>query len=287
MNLTRDVKTLAINMGIDLVGVAPVDRFKNAPEESKPQYFMRDARCVVVLATRILEGICDVHGSYEDEGKTIGPYSWFGYPVLNWFNSWTAIQIGKLLEDKGYKALPFPPAGFSYRNPQQGPDFSHRHAAVAAGLGEFGLNRLFLTPQFGAHQRVLSIITNAPLDPDPMYDGPKLCARESCQDLCIKICPMNAFEDELVSVNIGEKIYEYAVLNSLTCFWNGIVGKYLRGTEELPRYPTAEQIIEIFRSAGGREKVLEKMNPSDKTFQQFTFTPTCGACLTKCQAPWK
>ncbi|MGD0917150.1 MAG: hypothetical protein ABSB22_11895 [Thermodesulfobacteriota bacterium] len=115
MKLTNDLKARAIHMGVDLVGVAPIDRFEYAPEKFKPQYYMRDARNVVVLATRILEGICDVHGSYDQQGKTIGPYAWFGYPVLNWSLSWVAFQVGRLLEDNGYRSLPFAPAGFHYQ----------------------------------------------------------------------------------------------------------------------------------------------------------------------------
>ena len=284
--LTDDLKNRAIIMGVDLVGIAPVDRFKHAPDLKKPQYYMPDARSVVVLATRIMEGLCDVHGSYEEEGKTIGPYMWHGYVMLNWANSWVAIQVAKLLEDSGYKAFPFPPTGYSYRTPDQGSDFSHRHAAVAAGLGEFGLNGLLITPQFGAHQRVISIITNAPLDPDPMYGGPELCRREECGDLCINMCPLNAFEDKMTSVRIGDRVFEYAVLSRAMCIWSGLGGKYLRGTEELPRYPTQEQIEELITKAGGRPKLLEKMNPSDKALQQFAFAPSCGACLTKCIAPF-
>lgn len=288
MKLTADVKTLAINMGADLVGISPVDRFAHAPENGKPQYYMRDAKCVVVLATRILKGICDVHGSYEQKGKTIGPYMWYGYPVLNWSNSWIAIQVGKLLEDNGYKAIPFPVTGFLYRNPEKNlPDFYHKHAAVAAGLGELGLNRLFLTPQFGAHQRIISIISNAPLDPDPMYNGPKLCQREECKDLCVKICPMKAFENEFISARIGDRVFQYLGLNTTVCLWHSVVGKYLRGTEELPRYPNQKQIEKIIKAAGGRSKVLDKMNPWDKALSMFTHVPSCGACLVKCRAPWK
>lgn len=288
MKLTDDIKALATGMGVDLVGIAPVERFDYAPEKFKPQYYMRDAKCVVVLATRILQGICDVHGAYNEEGKTIGPYSWFGYPMLNWGNSWTAIQVGNHLEDNGYKALPFAPAGFHYQQADKGlPDFLHRHAAVAAGLGEFGLNRLFISPQFGPRQRPISIITNAPLDPDPMYNGPKLCNREECKDTCVKICPMQAFVDKLMSVRIGDRVYEYLELDSTVCHWCAIVGKYLRGTDELPRYPNRQQIDELYKRAGGRANVQAMMNPTDRMFQQFTWTPTCGACLTKCRAPWK
>ena len=71
MSLTHEVKELAIKMGADLIGIAPVDRFEYAPDDGKPQYYMRDAKNVVVIATRILGGICDVFGSFESEGKTI------------------------------------------------------------------------------------------------------------------------------------------------------------------------------------------------------------------------
>jgi epoxyqueuosine reductase len=289
MGLTDDIKQKAKDLGVDLIGVAPVERFQLAPTLFQPQYYMKDAKNVIAMAIRILEGICDVHGSYDEEGKTIGPYTWFGYPIINWSFSWIALQIGKKLEDNGYRALPFPPAGFHYRQAEKGfyPDFLHKHAAVAAGLGEFGHNRLFVSPQFGAHNRVISIITNAPLDPDPMYSGPKICNRKECRDICVKICPMSAFQENTMEVRIGDRVYEYAQFDSMSCIWSTIVGKYLRGNDELPRYPGHDEIEEIIRNAGGRDKVNAKMNPLDRTFQQFTFTYTCGACLAKCRAPWK
>ena len=79
--------------------------------------------------------------------------------------------------------FPKPPKGFA--------PFSHRHAAVAAGLGEFGLNNLLLTPRYGPRQRLVSIITTAPLEPDPIIEKP-ICLGEKCS-LCIKRCPAGAF----------------------------------------------------------------------------------------------
>lgn len=287
MNLTEEIKSLATNMGVDRVGVAPVDRFCNAPLTFQPQYYMQDAKNVVVLIVRILEGICDVHGDYSQEGKTISPYAWYAYPIINWSFSWIILQVGKRLEDLGYRALPFPPTGLNYRHTElELPDFLHKHAAVAAGLGEFGLNRLLLTPQFGAHQRITSIITNAPLDADPMYNGPTLCNRKECRDTCIKICPMKAFKEELTTVKIGDKVYQYSQLDTSLCLWHGVSGRYLRGIDGLPRYPSHQEIDEIASAAGGMGKILEQRNPLDKRFWQFTHSPTCGACIAKCRAPW-
>ena len=229
MGLTDDTKARALNMGADLVGIAPVDRFEHAPEGGKPQYYMPDAKCAVVIATRVLQGICEVHGSYEREGTY----------------------------------------GINY------------HA-----LGEFGLNRLLLTPKFGPRVRLISIVTNAPLDPDPMYNGPKLCRREECEDLCVKACPLKAFEDKLVSVKIGDRVFEYAALNSERCQWHSVAGKYLRGSKELPRYPTQEYLDGIIQGSD-KSKELEKMNPYDRGLFMHAWGAACGDCSIRCPAPWK
>jgi epoxyqueuosine reductase QueG len=68
--------------------------------------------------------------------------------------------------------------------------FSHRHAATRAGLGEFGLNNLVLTRQFGPRQRFNSIVTDADLIPDPLIEKP-ICLRERCR-LCLNACFMRA-----------------------------------------------------------------------------------------------
>jgi epoxyqueuosine reductase len=290
MRLTYDVKARAFGMGADLVGIAPVDRFEHAPEDGKPQYYMPDAKCVVVIATRILKGLCDVHGSYEEKGKTIAPYFWHGYSQVNWGNSWMAIQVGRLLEDSGYTALPFPATGCDYRNvdkvPQDLPDFYYKHAAVAAGLGEFVLSRLLLTPEFGARQRVIPIVTNAPLDPDPMYNGPKLCRREECNDLCIKACPMKAYEGKLKSVKIGDRVFEYAVLNSRRCRWHSVAGKYLRGGKDIPRFPT-DEYLEKTLIAADTANVYANQNPYDRGLYMFTWGAACGDCMIRCPAPFE
>ena len=57
--------------------------------------------------------------------------------------------------------------------------FSQRHAAVRAGLGEFGLSGLVITPQYGPRVRYVSVITEAALEPDPLLKE-KVCMRGKC-----------------------------------------------------------------------------------------------------------
>ncbi len=276
--LTSDLKTFAIEtLAVDLVGIALVERFEEAPKENQPTYYMPNAKSVIVLASRILPMLSEVAGRYEEPGKTLGPYMWFGYPILNWNLSWMAIRVAKFLELKGYPSLPFPPTysvGW-WRSEELSADFSHRHAAVAAGLGEFGLNGLLLTPEFGPRQRLISMITDAPLVPDPLYTGPKLCRTDVCGQLCIKLCPSGALAGTQ-SCAIGNRVFEYARLNIIKCLWGSIHEKGFQRTHiSMPSNPTWDDYY----------AALEKQDPKDKGLDVATFVPKCSACINFCPAP--
>ena len=73
--------------------------------------------------------------------------------------------------------------------------FSHMAAFVASGLGEYGYHGMVLSPKYGPRERIISIITSAELEPDPLYDGPPLC--DICM-MCAKNCiGLNYGEDKL------------------------------------------------------------------------------------------
>jgi epoxyqueuosine reductase QueG len=64
--------------------------------------------------------------------------------------------------------------------------FSHKHAAVRAGLGEFGPNNLVVTPEYGPRVRFVSVLTAAELEPSPLLQK-KSCLGTKC-DLCMAHC---------------------------------------------------------------------------------------------------
>jgi epoxyqueuosine reductase len=70
-------------------------------------------------------------------------------------------------------------------------DLSLKHAAVAAGLGEFGLNNLFLAPEYGPRVILAAVVTSAEFEPDPPFKG-QLC--DLCEE-CLKICPSGALRN--------------------------------------------------------------------------------------------
>ncbi len=39
-SLSREIRSIAVEAGADLVGFAPVERFATGPEETRPEYFL-------------------------------------------------------------------------------------------------------------------------------------------------------------------------------------------------------------------------------------------------------
>jgi epoxyqueuosine reductase len=102
-----------------------------------------------------------------------------------------AFRIAKYLQNRGYKALHVP-ASPPYDLEKMMGDLSHRHAANLAGIGVFGKNSLILSPKYGGRIRLVSIITDAPLETDRMLrlDLCKNCVR------CIRACPARALKSD-------------------------------------------------------------------------------------------
>jgi len=79
--------------------------------------------------------------------------------------------------------------------------FSHRHAALLAGLGNFGMNNTLLTPEFGPRVRFASVLTAAEIEPDPLLEKP-LCIR--CRR-CVEACPVHALDGRDYPAGLTDK----------------------------------------------------------------------------------
>ena len=79
MGLTKEeIKNFALSAGLDLVGVANIERFENAPEDMHPSTIFPEARSVIVVGKRILRG--GWQGS--EEGTYWPSYTYFDYHGL-------------------------------------------------------------------------------------------------------------------------------------------------------------------------------------------------------------
>lgn len=191
-NLTKEVKEFATKRGAHLVGIASVDRFKNAPKGHHPQNLLYGANSVIVIAKRFFQTILESDKictdseilSEEDLGGLHEFMFRFMYDTINMEMQAIGIDIAHFLHEEGYPTLPLPSSGWAGGPKGHHGVFSHRHAAVLAGLGEIGANNLLLTPKYGPRVRLNSIITTAELLPDPLV-AEKLCPEEECM-LCMK-----------------------------------------------------------------------------------------------------
>ncbi len=232
MLTSKKVKEVAKKLGADLVGIASLDRFDGSPKQMDPRYINPDARALIVIALRIPRGV--LRGI--EEGTYFLSYSSQGYGSINMiYNPFILYHLTRFIEDHGYEATPIPNDYYNWPavdyatgrikenwskpvSPDKpAPDvFIHfRIAAFCAGLGEIGYSKLLLTPEFGPRQRFACILTAAPLDPDPIYEGPALCDR--CL-LCAKECSASAISTkETVKVKVAGRDIEWGKLDIQAC----------------------------------------------------------------------
>ena len=229
--ITSDyVKAFAREQGADIVGVAPIEWWEGAPIQMDPRQIMPDARSVVVMGFRVMRG--SLRGI--EEGTFFSNYSSMGYGGITYlYLPIIVINMSKMLEDFGYESLPMGHQSDwraidnegrlrnQYSRPvapgKAAPDVMvhMRIAAYLAGLGEIGYSKVFLTPEFGPRQRFGIVITEAELEPDPIYDGPKLCNR--CME-CVRNCPGQAISTEkTVQVTLAGNEVEWGEIDCSAC----------------------------------------------------------------------
>ena len=167
--------------------------------------------------------------------------------------------------------------------------FHFRVAGVACGLGEIGWSKMFLSPKFGPMVRLVFILTDAPLEPDPMYSGEPLCKR--CM-ACARECPGNCISTDKNTSNkiyIGDKLIEWGAYDPWKCY----VFYTYPGRKHDPFVPTEvfEQhkddklaLLENGDVQSGEEeslKVYETLEGYFPTWMGYNMAK-CGGCIGAC-----
>jgi ferredoxin len=286
--LTDKIKAMAKKYRMDLVGVASIDRYDHAPEMVHPQAHLPEANAVISMAIRYPDAMFVNAG--DGDAETIFSIERYQNYVIgkNLYNA--ASRLTRMLEDHGYKTIPMPVSGKWRIHPYKTietnwcADFSNRHAAVAAGLAEFGIHALAITPEYGMRQRFISVITEAPLEADPMYNGPSLC--DKCM-MCFKSCPVKAINPRpsaLETVKIGDRTFEYAKIDHWRCGWSEQINMI---PEEGPAY--AGQDEGIMPPPEGEitdEMFLQSFYKKCHTVGlQAGYTHAMGNCMRMCIPP--
>lgn len=191
------VKELARKTGADLVGIASVERFSGVDGCENPVAIKPDTESVIVLGFRYLRG--SLRGI--ENGTNWGTLSGADPVGMSSFMQETTYHFCRKLETEGYEAVPLIRHSYDLRNQgvpvspdRPAPDviIDMEYAAYAAGLGEMGDGKLFLTPEFGPRQVFSAVLTELELEPDPVFSG-QIC--DHC-GLCAAACPARALDAE-------------------------------------------------------------------------------------------
>jgi hypothetical protein len=289
-NLTEELRAYLLHEGADLIGFGSVERLAGCPEIQRPQRYLPDTVSLISIAMHINEAVCDLIAR-STTSREIPPsyhsYQLFTLAIINPRLDELAFLGARFLEHRGYRAYPFPANLPHVLKPSAeypgGPgDVSHRHIAVACGLGELGWHSLHITRQFGTRQKLTSIATNAPLVPDPILNQ-RLCEPEKCGFLCARACPTAAIPRQIegkVSIKIGDCSTEYGKLVGWRCRWgcSGML-KCVGGYKNIPlpeEEPSDESLL--------RYKAM--VDPWQKRLSNYAgLLPYCGRCLSVCPLP--
>jgi ferredoxin len=226
MKLSKaEVRQFALSHGLDLFGVANIERFANAPARMHPAAILPEARSVIVVGKRI------VRGGWR--GIEEGTY-WPGYTYHDYHGLLNTLYIplplyetACFIEDHGWEAVPYYP-GVPETQPPIAPlrkgavapdvNLAIRIAGVAAGVGEIGWAKVFLTKRFGPRQRLAAIITDADLEPDALLEPRSICTR--CME-CVRGCTPGAIphmrDKRTVKIKIEDKVYEWGDVHMGKC----------------------------------------------------------------------
>ncbi|HPO90577.1 MAG TPA: hypothetical protein P5239_06135 [Victivallales bacterium] len=224
------IKKQALALGADAVGIGNIERWKGAPIQMDPLQIMPECKSIIGMIFRVMRG--SLRGI--EEGTYFSNYSSMGYGGLTYlYIPLIVINLSKFIEDRGYEAIPMghqsdwraiDNLGYIKKNYSRPvalgrafPDvmIHLRIAAYLCGLGEIGFSKMFLSPQFGPRNRIGIVLTDLKLEPDPIYNGPKLCNK--CM-ACVKECPGGCIrKDKVVKIKLLGKEIEWSDIDMNKC----------------------------------------------------------------------
>jgi epoxyqueuosine reductase len=113
------------------------------------------------------------------------------YRQANYILDRIAFHVAALIQHMGGKALPIAASQIVDWEGQKG-HLSHKGLAQGAGLGWLGRNNLIVHPEYGARIRLVSVLTDLPLQ----VNGPLGGSCGECRQ-CIPLCPAGAIKEQV------------------------------------------------------------------------------------------
>ncbi len=285
-----------------MVGIASADTLSQGPPSADPRYLLPEARSVLsfalvldrrkvndFIAKRSWRPHCDDRKETVQRLYSIGD------------------MVAETLRREGYAAVNVD-INNNYR-PEEGaadvtemtefhPAFSHRYAALAAGIGRLGWSGNLMTREYGALVELGSVLTAAELIPDdPIPDDEHPC--DGCR-ICTAVCPVGMIPPrESMALEVAGIRETIARKEPNTCCWIGCTGY-----EGLSRNgswsnwspfrlgrPLPDSKPELDRLCISLQKADPQMQADDSSFDDYrraVFDPdwlyytVCGFCRSVC-----
>jgi len=207
--LSKELKTLAMDLGAALFGVADIAPVKKGFHFSDE--ILKDLDYAISIGIRLSDPILD---EIKDAPTSI---YYHHYRQANIELDRMAFRLTGLMQRRGYKALPVPASQIIDWEKQKG-YLSHKRIGELAGLGFIGRNNLLVNPDLGSRFRLVTVLTNAPLEPDRPVD--LNCGK--CR-ACIDACPAGAIKEnkeDFDHIRCYEKLKEFRnkrIVNQFIC----------------------------------------------------------------------
>ncbi len=221
------IKSFAMSLGADLAGITTTGTLADGPPSADPRYLLPTANSVISFALSLDRNLVR---------DFISKKSWRPHCENRKAIAQTLYTIGdglvERLRSEGYEAVnvelnnnyrPEKDAADITEMTEFDPDFSHRYAALAAGIGRLGWSGNLLTKEYGALVELGSVLTSATLTSDtPIPDEKHPC--DKCK-MCSLVCPV-----EMVQPKASTQITVAGVTEIIsrkrpnTCCWIGCTG---------------------------------------------------------------
>jgi epoxyqueuosine reductase QueG len=191
MNINSKLREIcALPNGVDLMGVAPLERFLDLPEEKRPTTFLEKAKSVIVIGSQLFEVLTRRLTAQRKVGEVSfrNFYNAHNETVINDLKQ-TGYRLARFLTNQGYSSINIGQDLTDYRTITGA--FSFKYAAIQAGLGIIGKSGLIITSLYGPRVKLSAVITEAPLE------GDEIIAEDLCGecDICFKVCPSGALKE--------------------------------------------------------------------------------------------
>lgn len=189
--ITKDkIKEITFTKGVDLFGIASVDRFENAPKGFHPKNIYSKAETVIAFAITLPSETL-----YADNPV---PFTHVNTLAIQKMDLIT-YEISSELDKNGLKNVLIPtddPYLYWDNEKQEGRAIlSLRHVGYLAGLGKLGRNNLLINKDYGSMIQIGALLTNERFESDPLADY-EVCP-PNCR-ICLDFCPQKALTGDTV-----------------------------------------------------------------------------------------